>query len=88
MADLLNALNSLLEDDDFSEDDDALLLLLLLRRRRRRLRAANRKICTKQWLLRRKTHCVCDNLFRELAVEDPEQFHQYHGLDRHSFEDI
>ena len=88
MAHFLNALNSLLDDGDFSEDEEALLLLLLLRRRRRRLRAANRKIWTKQWLLRRKTQGVCENLLRELAVEDPEQFRQYHRLDRQSFEDI
>ena len=74
--------------EDDSEDEKILLLVLLLRRRRRRLRAARRRQWTKRWLQRRQTQGVCDHLLRELEAEDPEQFRQFHRMDRGSFEDI
>ena len=70
------------------EDEEILLFLLLLRRRRRRLRAANRHIWTKRWILRREAKGTYWNLIRELNVEDPEKFKQYHRLDRNSFQQI
>ena len=76
------------EQDDLSDDEDILLFLLLIRRRRRRLRAANRQLWTKRWILRRQRQGVYDNLIQELNGEDPEKFRQYHRLDRQSFEDI
>ena len=71
-----------------SEDEKILLLVLLLRRRRRRLRAARRRQWTKRWLQRRQTQGVRDHLLRELETEDPEQFRQFHRMDRGSFENI
>ena len=71
-----------------SEDEEMLLFLLLLRRRRRRLRAVNRHIWTKRWILRREAKGAYANLVRELNVEDPEKFKQYHRLDRNSFQEI
>ena len=73
------------EKSEDSEDDEEILLFLLLIRRR--LRASQRKMWTKRWILRRKQGAY-DNLIRELNVEDPETFRQYHRLDRESFEDI
>ena len=52
------------EQDDLSDDEDILLFLLLIRRRRRRLRAANRQLWAKRWILRRRR--VYDNLIQEL----------------------
>ena len=57
-------------------EDEEMLFLLLLRRRRRRLRAANRHIWTKRWILRREAKGAYANLVRELNVEDPEKFKQ------------
>ena len=62
------------ERDDLSDDEDILLFLLLIRRRRRRLRAANRQLWTKRWILRRQRQGVYDNLIQELNAEDPEKF--------------
>lgn len=71
-----------------SDDEEILLFLLLLRRRRRRSIAANRMIWTKRWILRRRMKAACENIVRELNIEDPEKFRQYHRLDRVSFEEI
>ena len=71
-----------------SSSDDEEILLLLLRRRRKRSIAANRMIWTKRWILRRRTKGACANIVRELNIEDPEKFRQYHRLDRASFEEI
>ena len=70
------------------EEEEILLLLLLMRRRRRRLRAAQRNSWSKNWISRREMQGVHSNLFRELKVEDPEQFRQYHRLSRESFNEI
>ena len=71
-----------------SDDEEILLIILLLRRRRSRLKAANRLIWTKRWISRRQTKGVCLNTIRELDIEDPEKYRQYHWLDRVSFEDF
>ncbi|XP_046864372.1 protein ALP1-like [Xenia sp. Carnegie-2017] len=77
------------EDNSYSsEDEEILLLLLLLRQRRRRLRAKKRKIWTKKWILRRESQGAFTNLIREINVEDPEKFRQYHRVERRSFEEI
>ncbi len=73
---------------DESEDEEVLLLCLLLRRRRRRLRALNRQTWTKRWIMRRQGQGAYANLVKELNAEEPEQFRQYHRMDRQSFESI
>ena len=70
------------------EEEEILLLMLLIRRRRRRIQAAQRKSWSKKWISRREMQGVHANLFRELKVEDPEQFRQYHRLNRESFNEI
>ena len=67
---------------DDSEDEEILLFILLLRRPRRHKRACDRKVWSKSWILRRAGQGACDNLVQELAAEDPEQFRNYHRLDR------
>ena len=69
-------------DSSSSDEEEILLLLLLMRRRRRRLRASHRKVWTKRWISRRQTQGACANIVRELNVEDPEQFRQFHRLDK------
>ena len=59
-----------------------------MRGRGRRLRAANRKICTKQWISKRHVQGAFNNLVREINAEDPEKFRQFHRLDWESFEHI
>ena len=66
----------------------ALLLLLLMRRRRRRFRAACRTRWTKNWIQKRQGHGVYTNLLRELRVDDPEAFRQYHRLDVNAFKEV
>ncbi|CAB4036504.1 Hypothetical predicted protein [Paramuricea clavata] len=73
---------------DECEDEDVLLFCLLLRRRRRRLRALNRQTWTKRWIMRRQGQGAYANLVKELNAEEPEQFRQYHRIDRQSFESI
>ena len=75
-------------DSSSSDEEEILLLLLLMRRRRRRLRASHRKVWTKRWISRRQTQGACANIVRELNVEDPEQFRQFHRLDKDSFDEV
>ena len=75
-------------DSDDDEEEQLLLFMLLLHRRRRRVRALSRKTWTKRWIMRRQRQGAYANLIRELNVEDPEKFRQFHQLERQHFEEI
>ena len=66
----------------------ALLVVLLLRQIRRRKKAGRIKTWAREWIGKSRQQGAYPNLLRELNVEDPEAFRQFHRLDRESFETI
>ena len=67
-----------------SEEETLALLIVLLRRRRRKVRLPRtwaRDEISKSW-----QQGAYPNLLRELNAEDPEDFRQFHRLERESFE--
>ena len=75
-------------DSDDDEEEQLLVFMLLLRRQRRRVRALSRKTWTKRSIMRRQRQGAYANLIRELNVEDPKKFRQFHRLERQHFEEI
>ena len=72
-----NMTDHLEEDLSSYENEEILLFLLLVGDVVRCVRAANRQIWIKRWILRRQNQGAYANLFRKLNEEDPEKFKQF-----------
>ena len=62
--------------------------LIAFKRAKEKRKPRKRKCWTKKWILRRHSHGVGCTLFKELAVEEPNDFRNWMRLDEASFYDI